>query len=221
MLRHLSDSPKTTAARVSLNTLDIAPQRRRVQCWLNWTAPVYHSHSANRVVLFQENFKSLVNNSSFQCFHIPFVPFREDRLWHQKVWERIRENINLELDWIGVDTVVALVLLYDDKSAALDYLCGLENLSASFTIHFYQIEGPLTWEKTFDVFNSAPDKLSLLDFWVLVPGHESVFGELFELTAVKVQAVLTHVVLVPLEEVEDEVLQLRVVSPINGTRVSH
>lgn len=31
MLRHLSDSTKTTAAWVSVNTLDVAPQRRRVE----------------------------------------------------------------------------------------------------------------------------------------------------------------------------------------------
>lgn len=126
----------------------------------------------------------------------------------------------MELDWIGVDTV-ALILFNDYESAALDYLRGLENLSAGFTVHLYQIEGPLTWEKTLDVFNSAPDELSLFDLWVLVPGHESVFGELFELATVKVQAVLAHVVLVPLETVEYEVLQLRVESPINGTRICH
>jgi len=97
----------------------------------------------------------------------------------------------------------------------------LENLGACLTVHLYQIERPLTWEETLDVFDSAPDKLALFDLWVLVPGHEPVFGELLELAAVKVQAVLAHVVLVALEKVEHEVLQLRVVSPINGARICH
>ena len=65
MLRHLSDSTKTTAAWVSVNTLDVAPQRRRVEWWLYWTTCINNSHCAHRIVLFQENFESLVNNACF------------------------------------------------------------------------------------------------------------------------------------------------------------
>lgn len=46
---------------------------------------------------------------------------------------------------------------------------------------------------------------------MLEPRHKAAPGELFQLPAEEMQAVLAHVVLMPLEEVEDEVVDLWVV----------
>ena len=56
---------------------------------------------------------------------------------------------------------------------------------------------------------------------MLEPRHEAAARELLQLTAEEVQAVLAHVVLMPLEEVEDEVVHLRVVRPTHSTGIAH
>ena len=56
---------------------------------------------------------------------------------------------------------------------------------------------------------------------MLEPRHKTAPRELFQLPAEEMQAVLAHVVLMPLEEVEDEVVDLRVVRSAHRTCIVH
>lgn len=93
----------------------------------------------------------------------------------------------------------------------MDDLGRLSHLSAIITIHRNQIERALAWEKDFNTLDTAADELTLFNPRVLIPRHEAVSGKLLELTAEEMAAVLAHKILVSLEEVKDEVVNLRIV----------
>ena len=84
-------------------------------------------------------------------------------------------------------------------------VCGL-------SVHFHQIQGSLTWEQDLYRVDLAEDEFSLAKLFVLLPGHCAHFRELLGLATEEVAAVLDHVFFVTLEEVVDEVVNLRSVS---------
>ena len=69
----------------------------------------------------------------------------------------------------------------------------------------------MTWEEDFDTLNATSHKLSFFNLRVLVPRHKALSGETLLLPTEEVTTVLGHEVLVPLEEVEDEVVDLWIV----------
>ena len=73
----------------------------------------------------------------------------------------------------------------------------------------------MTWEEHFDGLDATAHEFALLKLLVLDPGHETVSGELFLLATKEVKTVLANVVLVPLPEVKNKVVHLRVVGAID------
>ena len=87
----------------------------------------------------------------------------------------------------------------------------MSDLSAIATVHGDQVKRALAWKEDFDALDAASHKLSLLDPRVLIPRHEALTSKRLLLAAEMMATVLGHEVLVPLEEVENEVVHLRVV----------
>ena len=102
MLGHLSHAAMATPSWVHFNTLDVLPKGVSIQSGLCWAVTCNYPHSFYCVLVLQENFECLVNNSSLQGFHVPFIFFSKDGLWNQKVRQLVRENIDLKLNRVGI-----------------------------------------------------------------------------------------------------------------------
>lgn len=87
----------------------------------------------------------------------------------------------------------------------------LSDLRAIIAVHGDQVERALAWKEDLDAFDAASHKLPLLDPRMLIPWHEALASKRLLLAAEVMATVLGHEVLVPLEEVENEVVHLRVV----------
>ena len=87
----------------------------------------------------------------------------------------------------------------------------LSDLRAITAVHSDQVERALARKEDLDAFDAASHKLPLLDPRMLIPRHEALASKRLLLAAEVMTTVLGHEVLVPLEEVENEVVHLRVV----------
>ena len=93
----------------------------------------------------------------------------------------------------------------------MNNLGRLSDLRAITTVHGDQVERTLAWKENLDTFDAASHELPLLDPRVLIPWHEALASKRLLLAAEVMATVLSHEVLMPLEEVENEVVHLRVV----------
>ena len=212
VLWHLSNTTVTTAPRVRFDALDVLPERVRVERGFERAAPAYDSHGLDSVLILKKDFEGLVSDACLQSLHVPLVLLREDGLWNEEVGQLVGEEVDLELDLVRLlGGGVRLVRVDDCEGDSLDDLRGLRHLGAAAAVHGNQVERALAGEEHLDLLDAAANELALLDSRVLLPGHEAVAGEAGELAAEVVAAVLGQEVLVPLEEVKDEVVHLGVV----------
>ena len=178
MLRHFSDTSMTTSTWIYFDTFDILPKRVRIQSWLNWAISSNNAHVFDLVLIFQENFESLVHNSILQGFHISLILLCKDGLWNQEIRQLVWKNVNLEfylVSWIL--HILWICRINHSKCDSLDYLWRLSHLRAIISIHCNQIEWALGREKDFDALDTTADELSLLNPRVLIPWHEAVSGK--------------------------------------------
>lgn len=73
MLGHLVDSAMATPARVDLNALNVAPKRARVERWLEGAIVSDYTHLLHCILLFQEHFECLINDTAHESLDIPLV----------------------------------------------------------------------------------------------------------------------------------------------------
>jgi len=187
VLGHLGDT--TTTPWVHLHTANVLPEGVLEECWLNRAAPLNNAHHFDRVLIFQEHFVSLAGDALLKCTHIPFVPLRENRLGHEEVRQRIRENIHLEFDWFPHRCIIARVLflrLDYYKCASLNDLRFLSHLRAVRAVELNEVQRSLRWEEDLDGFNAASYEFAFFNLGVLEPGHETIARKLLKLTAEEV-----------------------------------
>ena len=87
----------------------------------------------------------------------------------------------------------------------------LSDLRAIIAVHGDQVERALAWKEDLDAFDAAPHKLPLLDLRMFIPWHEALASKRLLLATKVMATILGHEVFVPLEEVENKVVHLRVV----------
>ena len=219
MLRHVSHSTEATATGIDFNTLNVLPERLRVQWRFKRAIVCNNAHLLKDAMLLDKYFELFVNKSSLlHCLHVAFVLFWEHSLRDEKVWKAIWEQVNLESDliaWIAsYCSRVQLWLLNDAKRTPLNDLWRLSDLRAIAAIHINQSNWPLAREKHFDRLNSAPHKFTFAKLQIFKPRHVPVTRKLLLLAAKVVATVLAQEILVTLEKVVDKVIHLRVVRSI-------
>ena len=214
MLWHFSDPAVASSPRVRLHALDVLPERVWVHGRLQGAVVGDYAHQLHSPRFLEQHLKGLVDDAPLESLDVSLVLFIEDALMDEEVRQAVGEDVDLELDLGGLSLLgLALLRLYNDQGDSLDDLWELRHRSGIAAVQFNQVQRTLAWEEHLDLFDAATDKLTLLDLGVLVPGHEASTGELFKLAAEEVETVLSHVLLVPLEEVVDEVVHLREVGP--------
>ena len=101
MLRHFSDPAVATAARISINALNVQPEGLLEQFGLQWRIARENPHGFYSVLILKEHLEILVLHPSLQGFHIPLILFSKDGLGDEEIGQGVWEHVNLEADCIA------------------------------------------------------------------------------------------------------------------------